>query len=631
MRLNPSSAGDQPHNPELARRMHELHRKALFENLPYTMGFGVLAALGVMWVLWGNTDHQLLLSWVVARFLVAGSRLAHGSWTWRKHNPSQEHPYASYRVLAFLDAVAWSALGWGLTPVQQLDVAVVSISILLAIAALGVFMLYVDYLTAALFISPILLPNALYTLTREDRLGVFACLAILGFWATLLREARRSSVRLVELLRLRVQSEQAVAAKAEALRQAEAHAEAKSRFLATMGHEMRTPMHGILGLVRLIRQRELQPETLQQLQLIEGSGEHLVRVINDVLDFSRLEAGSLPIHPQAFDLEALMHEVVDTSQVLAQDKGLTLQLNYTPPSAQATPPVFVMGDPVRLRQVLHNLIGNAIKFTAQGHITLHVGPAPGHADRLQLAVEDTGVGIPVEEQASIFTAFQQAQSTHQKRLGGTGLGLTISRELCRAMGGDLKVRSTPGVGSVFTASLPLPVVPAGATHELPGLGGAGASGQRVQGAALPPQMISQEGDEAPRQAHVLLVEDNMVNAIVAEAELSHLGVQVETLRSGREAVHWLRHHRTDLVLMDGDLPEIDGLTATRMVRDHEHALQRPRVPIVALSANGSSDFVDRCLAAGMDDHLAKPFHEGDLARVLAKHLGHQVLRQPQLV
>jgi hypothetical protein len=193
MRLPPSSANDQPHNPELARRMHELHRKALFENLPYTMGFGVVAALGVMWVLWGNTNHMILLCWVAARILVAGLRLAHGSWTWRKHNPSQEHPYTSYRVLAFLDAVAWSALGWGLTPVQQLDVAVVSISILLAIAALGVFMLYVDYLTAALFISPILLPNALYTLTREDRLGVFACLAILGFWATLLREARRSS------------------------------------------------------------------------------------------------------------------------------------------------------------------------------------------------------------------------------------------------------------------------------------------------------------------------------------------------------------------------------------------------------------------------------------------------------
>jgi len=131
-----------------------------------------------------------------------------------------------------------------------------------------------------------------------------------------------------------------------------------------------------------------------------------------------------------------------------------------------------------------------------------------------------------------------------------------------------------------------------------------------------------DGDDHPQQPHVLLVEDNMVNAIVAEAELSHLGVRVHTLRSGLDAVRWLRHHRTDLVLMDGDLPEIDGLTATRMVRDHEHALQRQRVPIVALSANGSSDFVERCLAAGMDDHLAKPFHEGDLARVLQRHLSH---------
>jgi signal transduction histidine kinase/CheY-like chemotaxis protein len=632
--LLPSSPlNDQHRNPELARRMHELHRKALFENLPYTMGFGMLAALGVMWVLWDSTATPLLLSWVAARIFVSLTRLAHGFWTGRKHNPSQEHPYASYRVLAFLDAVAWSGLGWGLTPVMQLDVAVVSISILLAIAALGVFMLYVDFITAALFITPILLPNALYTLTRQDRLGIFASLAIIGFWATLLREASRSSRRLVELLRLRVQSEQAVAAKAEALRQAEAHAEAKSRFLATMGHEMRTPMHGILGLVRLIRQRELQPDTLQQLKLIEGSGEHLVRVINDVLDFSRMEAGSLPIQRQPFDLEALLHEVVDTSQVLAQDKGLELRLDYTPPSAQATPPLFVMGDPVRLRQVLHNLIGNAIKFTAQGHITLRAVPTPGHADQINLSVEDTGIGIPVEEQSGIFAAFQQAQATQQKRLGGTGLGLTISRELCRAMSGDLKVRSTPGVGSIFTATLALPVVPAGAVNERAGLPGRFASGLRTT--APSPSSLSDgpehhdgqdevvvDGDDHPQQPHVLLVEDNMVNAIVAEAELSHLGVRVHTLRSGLDAVRWLRHHRTDLVLMDGDLPEIDGLTATRMVRDHEHALQRQRVPIVALSANGSSDFVERCLAAGMDDHLAKPFHEGDLARVLQRHLSH---------
>jgi signal transduction histidine kinase/CheY-like chemotaxis protein len=606
--LRPSSAVDMDRHPELARRVHELHRKALYENLPYTMSFGVFAATGVVWALWGTVPAQLLLLWLMARVLIAGTRLGHGLWHGRQQVGARAtaHPYITYRSLTFVDAMAWGALGWAITPVTELNVAVVSISLLLGVAALGVFMLYVDFWTAALFITPILVPNALYTLTRHDRLGLFACLAVLGFWAILLKESRRSSGRLMELLRLRVQSEQAVTAKAEALRQAEAHAEAKSRFLATMSHEMRTPMHGILGLVRLIRQRELHPETQRQLSLVEGSGEHLVRVINDVLDFSRLDAGRLPIHRQAFDLEGLLREVVDTSQVLAHDKGLALSLHHVAPQAPAAGPgaraaTFVMGDPVRLRQVLHNLIGNAIKFTAHGQVKLHVRPADHPTDHILLAVEDTGMGISPTEQAHIFEAFQQAQATHQRRLGGTGLGLTISRELCRAMGGQLQLKSAVGQGSTFTVSLPLPVV-----TQAP-----------LATKAEPPEPTP---SQPPQQAHVLLVEDNLVNAIVAEAELSHLGIQVETLRSGREAVNWLRDHHTDLVLMDGDLPELDGIAATRLVRDHEAAHQQPRVPIVALSANGSTDFVDRCLAAGMDDHLAKPFRAGDLARVLGRHL-----------
>jgi signal transduction histidine kinase/CheY-like chemotaxis protein len=633
--MRPPSVIDAARHPELARRVLELHSKALYENLPYTMGFGLVTALGVAWVLWGAAPTPSLLLWLAARAVIACTRLGHGVWETRRQRDrgaQHHHDYTTYRTLAFIDAIAWGGLGWGLTPVTDLNMAVVSISILLGVAALGVFMLYVDFWTAVLFISPILVPNAFYPLTRGDRLGVFACLAILGFWLILMKEAHRSYRRLMELLRLRVQSEQAVAAKAEALRQAEAHAEAKSRFLATMSHEMRTPMHGILGLVRLIRQRELHPETQRQLSLVEGSGEHLVRVINDVLDFSRLEAGRLPIHNQAFDLAALLHEVVGTSQVLAHDKGLSLSLQHGArqhPSAdrkEGAPAfaAFVMGDPVRLRQVLHNLIGNAIKFTAHGSVTLRVAAADHPADHLLLSVEDTGVGIPPAEQASIFEAFQQAQSTHQRRLGGTGLGLTISRELCRAMGGELSLRSTPGEGSTFVISLPLPAVTPQQASAMP-----------ATASPLPAPLHHKPGQEASladarlpaattpaggASAHVLLVEDNLVNAIVAEAELSHLGVQVETLRSGREAVNWLRHHRTDLVLMDGDLPELDGIAATRLVRDHEAATQSLRVPIVALSANGSTDFVDRCLAAGMDDHLAKPFRAGDLARVLARHL-----------
>ncbi|RZI84247.1 MAG: response regulator [Rubrivivax sp.] len=571
--------------PELVLSIHQTRARAMHEMLPMSMTFGLVAALGVGVILRTRTPVDGLIAWIIGRALITVLRLAHSFLTLKGRLGPAERTFWAYRGLSLLDGLMWGVLGWGLTPVMNLEVAVVTIGVLIGVAALGTFMLHVDRISAAAFIVPIMLPNAFHGLRRGDDLGAFCCVAILGLMALLLLEVRRSNIRLFEHLRLRFQSEQVSQAHAEALRQAEQLAETKGRFVATMSHEMRTPLHGILGLVRMLRQRESDPQAAHQLDLIRGSSDHLVNVINDILDFSRMEAGSLPVHQQAFNLHDLLDEIAETSQVSAAEKGLSLRVLLDVP-----PQVDVLGDPVRLRQVLHNLLGNAIKFTSAGFVCLHAW-RDADSQQVLVAVEDSGIGIAPEEQARIFEAFHQAEGTYQRRFGGTGLGLTISRELARAMSGSLTCRSEVGRGSVFTLSLPLPTV-------APTSSPAPFDGSR----------------------HVLLVDDNPVNAIVAEAELHSLGMRVTTLRDGQQAVQWLEGHQVDLVLMDCEMPELDGFEATRRIRDRERDTGRPPVRIVALTANGWDVCAQRCLSVGMNGHLAKPFRPDDLARVVNRQM-----------
>jgi len=585
-----------PDAPELLLTINQTRARALHEMLPVSMTVGLLAAFGAGFVLRTRVPVDLLVAWLAVRVLVNVIRLSHSYLTLKGRLGPVESTFWAYRGLSLMDGVAWGALGWGLTPMMNLEVAVVTICMLIGVAALGIFMLHVDRLSASAFIVPIMLPNAFYGLMRRDDLGVFCCVAILGLMALLLLEARRSSNRLFEYLRLRFQSEQVSQDRAEALRQAEQLAETKSRFVATMSHEMRTPLHGMLGLVRILRQRERDPQALHQLDLIRGSGDHLVSVINDILDFSRMEAGSLPLHQQPFNLYNLFAEVAETSNVTATEKGLSLEMRLDMPRG-----VEVMGDPLRLRQVLHNLLGNAIKFTPEGFVRLHAWRDTESGD-VRVAVEDSGIGIPPEEQSRIFEAFHQAEGTYQRRFGGTGLGLTISRELARVMGGSLACRSQVGEGSVFTLSLPLPVIATPST-------------------ARTSEDVKAFWMESPEHVpHVLLVEDNPVNAIVAEAELQNLGIQVTVLRDGQQAVQWLESQPVDLVLMDCEMPGMDGFEATRRIRDRESATGRSPVCIVALTANGWDAYARRCLEVGMNDHLAKPFRPEDLARTIGRHL-----------
>ncbi|MGC4062167.1 MAG: ATP-binding protein [Aquabacterium sp.] len=592
-------AASEAGSNELELRVQQTRERAAHEMLPNSMVVGLIAALGVLWVLWDSSiPHATLLTWYGVRVVISVARFGHAMVFLRWRTLLSRNPLYSYRVLAALDGLVWGAMGWAMTPLNQLDIAVVTISACIGIAAIGAFILHVDMPSTALFIAPILLPNAIYAEGRHDRLGLFCTIAVTGLMLLFLLEARRSNRRIVELLRLRFQSEQLTHAQAEALNQARILSETKSRFVATMSHEMRTPMHGILGLVRLLRQRENDLLAQRQLDLIRSSGDHMVNVINDVLDFARLEAEGLPVHQQRFNLHALLSEMAETVNVTACDKGLELVLGISMPRDGD-----VCGDPVRIRQILHNLLGNAIKFTQHGSVSLLVSR---DADTVHFHVKDTGIGITPDELPQIFEAFHQAEGTYQRRFGGTGLGLTISRELARTMGGDITCSSVRGEGSVFVLSLPLSVV-------------SGDVDVPIDVAALPvvAEKLQRTDEHVPQ---VLLVEDNPVNALVAEAELQRLGVQVTVLTNGREALDWLASQPVDLVLMDCEMPEMDGIEATRRIRERERATGQQPVTIVALTANGLDTYAERCVAAGMNDHLSKPFRPEELERTLSRHI-----------
>ncbi len=380
---------------------------------------------------------------------------------------------------------------------------------------------------------------------------------------------------------------------------ADAASRAKSEFLANMSHEIRTPLHGVLGMAALLLDTPLSPAQREQLQTIHGSGLALVDIINDILDFSKIDAGKLSLEAIDFDPRVLVREATAVVALRAQEKGLV----FTTQIAAAVPAA-VRGDPVRLRQVLVNLLGNAVKFTASGSVTLSVGltGADEEAVGLRCEVRDTGVGIAAEAQTRVFESFTQSDSSTTRRFGGTGLGLAICRRLVTLMGGEIGLESAPGRGSEFWFTAKL----ARATAPLPAAEATGASGSPGSRSQL-------------RRARVLVAEDNLVNQRVATAMLAKLGQDVEVAQHGREAVERWRARPFDLVLMDCQMPEMDGFTATRAIRSEE--VGGRRVPIVAMTAFAMKGDRERCFAAGMDDYIAKPMPLAALADVLARWVG----------
>jgi signal transduction histidine kinase/ActR/RegA family two-component response regulator len=371
-----------------------------------------------------------------------------------------------------------------------------------------------------------------------------------------------------------------------AQRQAHKLAQAKSEFLAKMSHEIRTPLNGVIAAADLMAATQLNDEQHELLDTLRLSAKTLLGIINDILDFSKIEAGRMVLETLPFTPTVLVEEVVSIMAPAAHSKGLTVRTELS-----SSLPHSVAGDPLRLRQILLNFVGNAIKFTACGEVVIRamrLKKGEGQSAWLRFEVQDTGVGIPPEKQAGIFDAFTQADSSVTRQYGGTGLGLAICKRLVELMGGQIGVYSQPGQGSCFWFEVPLPVIQENAPEE---------TTAQPSGSAL----NSHELDGV----RVLLVEDNPVNQKVAIRMLQKLGCVVELAENGQQALEKLERASYDIVLMDMQMPVMDGLTATRLLRQREQQTGHHQV-VIALTANAMQTDRELCLDAGMDDYLSKP-------------------------
>ncbi|WP_419252375.1 ATP-binding protein [Caulobacter sp. ErkDOM-YI] len=397
------------------------------------------------------------------------------------------------------------------------------------------------------------------------------------------------AVTLAALLVYLLDTARMLRSNALALEKAQAEAQeanrAKSAFVAMMSHELRTPMNGVLGLAHALSSTRLDARQADYLEMIIQSGDGLMTILNDILDLSKVEAGKLELEAEPFEIRRLASQIHLVWSQTAQLKGLALTLDVAPET-----PAWLLGDPLRVRQILLNLVSNALKFTEAGRVEIRI--APGEAGGVDIVVADTGVGLSVEQQVSLFSPFSQGDRSTARRFGGTGLGLAISRHLAQLMGGEITVTSALGQGSTFRVHLALTLAQAPAALEPAGLS------------------LTLEG------TRVLVVDDNQVNQAVARAILETVGIIIATADDGRQALARLRIEDFDVVLMDVHMPEMDGVEAVRRIRAGEGG--RVDIPILALTADAMVGEAQRLLAQGFDDAHPKPIQPAGLLAAVAR-------------
>ena len=389
--------------------------------------------------------------------------------------------------------------------------------------------------------------------------------------------------------------------------EAEEASRAKSEFLANMSHEIRTPMNGIIGTTSLMTGTELSKKQQEYVATIRNSSESLLQLINDILDFSKIEAGKLDFEILPFDLEILMEEVRSVMSVHVKE-GVEFQIVWPKDT-----PRYVQGDSGRIRQVLFNLVSNAIKFTEKGHVRISVD-ATGEKDGKQefrVAVKDSGIGIPADKLDYIFDKFSQAEESTTRKFGGTGLGLAICSKLVEKMDGTIGVDSVFGDGATFWFTMSL------------ALSTAEEAGENASSDEIDVKNLRFDN------AKILLVEDNTVNQIIATEMLKQFGCQITPAANGKEAVERYSNQEFDLILMDCQMPEMDGFEATGVIRKRENEKNLPATPIIALTANAMKGDRDKCFAAGMDDYVSKPVKKETLAAAILKWLPEKAARDDE--
>lgn len=577
--------------PTVAAQVAVERVRILYERTPQALWGGIVFSALLAWGFAPIVGSAVAWGWYAAKLLIWAVRYTQ----WRRFMRDADWPERAeawrrqHDWLATLDGISWGVAGLVVHVGKPSLLDGVVLASLIGVASVGVFTLSSHMRHAMHFMAATLLPSFVVHLMQG---GVYAWLVSGGlaiYFTVIVVEGLSTNGPMLELLQLRFENAAIAEQRRQALQLAEHSNAAKSRFLATVSHELRTPLNGILGMSQLMALEGLTPEQASRNHVVQQSAEHLLHLIGDLLDVSRIEFGRIELHPQPVALPALIDEVMALLRPMAQAKGLALLRQ-----AAANLPTSLQCDPVRVKQVLHNLIGNAIKFTTRGEVRLAVEP---RGDAIAFIVSDTGEGIPPEQTERIFSAFEQANA--DARRTGTGLGLTISRHLARAMGGDVVCCPWAGPGAVFEFTLaftPASEAPAVVSSpELP--------------QALPP-------------AQVLVVEDNPVNALVATGMLERLGLRWSLAQDGEQALAQLDKNRFDLVLMDCQMPVLDGFEATRRWRALEaRSTAAPRLPIIALTAFAVDGDDAHCRAAGMDGYLAKPFTLQALADELSRHLG----------
>lgn len=585
-----------PHH--LAQRVAGERSAILFRETPANLRLTVIFAAVILWILGPFTDTLVCVFWWILLMLATALRYAL-ILAWRKSAPTPEkmaHWTRSFIALTIFSGLMWGMLGTNLFPKPTFQTAVFVFTFQLGVIATGIFTLGSSVTAYSALCISIALPTVLNTLDpSEHEFRPYAMVFVVYCLACCMNVVRLQR-NFTELILLRLVHGDLAADRTEAMVAAQDANRAKSQFLAKMSHEIRTPLNGVMGMAQVVLSGPLVPQQRERMGTLFQSAEHLMLVINDILDFSKVEAGQMNLVIKPTNLHRIFHDATDLLAIRARNKGLEFELFI-----DSSLPAWIDCDPVRIKQIINNLVGNAVKFTKHGSVQVIV---KHHADpvvltpQLRIEVIDTGAGITADERKQLFEPFVQLHEG-KDTVNGTGLGLSISRELVRLMGGEIGAESAPNQGSRFWFTLPYKPseTPLGNLQEVNGF--------------------------VPLSGHVLLVEDSPINMEVASAMLQSFGLQVSTAESGEAAVEMFTRNDTaySLVLMDCHLPGIDGYEATRQIRDFEAKNNLPRHPIVALTANAIEGDRQRCLDAGMDDYLSKPYKQSDL---------HQMVLQNQL-